>query len=274
MPGRGLFCFGRINVAPDRLTQIRRYLYLNGATGVHELAEKVDASLATIRRDLQRLEEQGVIIRTHGGATIADSVGLEIAFEARENQNLEDKRAIADAAFAMLRPNTAVFLDAGTTVLQLARRLRLDPMPLTVFSNNICVAEALMGIDCIQIILLGGRVRQSNRSVVGALSEQVIEGLWFDQLYLGASAVQPDNTIATPDSDEASLNAAMLKHASERYLLVDSGKFGRHSTYRVGRLDQITQIFTDANLGEEWVARMQQLNIPLTQPEAMIEDVA
>ncbi|MBV1832373.1 DeoR family transcriptional regulator, partial [Komagataeibacter melomenusus] len=131
-----------------------------------------------------------------------------------------------------------------------------------------------MGIDCIQIILLGGRVRQSNRSVVGALSEQVIEGLWVDQLYLGASAVQPDNTIATPDSDEASLNAAMLKHASERYLLVDSGKFGRHSTYRVGRLDQITQIFTDANLGEEWVARMQQLNIPLTQPEAMIEDVA
>ncbi|WP_342627027.1 DeoR/GlpR family DNA-binding transcription regulator [Nguyenibacter vanlangensis] len=250
---------------PDRLTQIRRYLYLNGMTGIHELAEKVDASLATIRRDLQRLEEQGVIIRTHGGAAIAETVGMEIAFEAREHQRLEDKRAIADAAFAQLRPGSAVFFDAGTTVLQMAHRLRLDPMPLTVFSNNIAVAEALMGMDQVQVILLGGRVRAGNRSVVGVLSEQVIDGLWFDQLYLGASAVQPDNTIATPDSDEARLNAAMLKHATERYLLADSSKFNRHSTYRVGKLDQVSRVFTDSGLDEEWVGRLAQLNIPLTR---------
>ncbi|GBR05802.1 DeoR/GlpR family DNA-binding transcription regulator [Acetobacter oeni] len=248
-------------MASDRLTQIRRYLYLNGMTGVHELAEKVEASLATIRRDLQRLEEQGVIVRTHGGAAIASSVGMEIAFETRESQGLEAKRAIADEAYGRLHPNSAIFLDAGTTVLQLAHRIHLEPIPLTVFSNNLGVVDALIDLDCVQTVLLGGRIRAANRSVVGPLSEQVIDGLWFDQLFLGASAVQPDDTIATPDIDEARLNSAMLARASERFLLVDSSKFGNHATYRVGQLTQITHLFTDSCLDEDWLTRLVQLNV-------------
>ncbi|EHH68738.1 DeoR/GlpR family DNA-binding transcription regulator [Gluconobacter morbifer] len=238
-------------MAGDRLTRIRRYLYFNGMTGVHELAEQMEASLATVRRDLQRLEEQGVIVRTHGGAALADAVEREVAFEAREHQQLDNKRAIADLVFPHIRRGSAVFLDAGTTVLQLARRLRLDPMPLTVFTNNMTVADTLSGTDGVDVNLLGGRVRHFNRCLVGLLAEQAIEGLWFDQVFLGASAVQPDDTISTPDSGEASLNAVMMRRTDDCLLLADSSKFGRHSTFRVGRLDQISRIFTDHELEED-----------------------
>lgn len=237
-------------LASDRLMQIRHYLYLNGMTGVHDLAREVDASLATIRRDLQRLEKQGIISRTHGGAALADSVDREVAFETRESQALDHKRAIADAAFQRLKRGSAVFFDAGTTVLQLARRLRIDPMPLTVFSNNITVSETLSGIEGVEMILLGGRLRHANRSLVGILAEQAIENLWFDQVFLGTSAVQSDGTISTPDSEEATLNAAMMRRTEECFLLTDSTKFGRRSTYRVGHLDQVSCVFTDTELDD------------------------
>lgn len=249
---------------PDRLTQIRHYLYRHGATGVNELAQIVDSSVATIRRDLQRLEEQGFVRRTHGGAEIVDSGGQEIGFEARESHCLRAKRAIAEAAYGHIRPHSSVFLDSGTTVLQLARRLRLEPMPLNVFTNSIAIVDALLDTPKLQISLLAGRIRNENRSIVGPLAERSIEALWFDQLFLGASAVLPDGGIATPDSDEASLNAAMIRHSTMQFLLMDSSKFGQHATFRVGKLEDVSHVVTDSGLAEDWIARLAQGNLAHT----------
>ncbi|WP_083813666.1 DeoR/GlpR family DNA-binding transcription regulator [Gluconobacter morbifer] len=246
---------------PDRLAQIRHHLYRHGITSVTELAKVVESSVATIRRDLQRLEEQGYVRRTHGGAEIIGSGNAEVGFHARESHRLATKRAIADAAYERLIENTSIFLDSGTTVLQLAKRLRLHPIPLTVFTNSVAIVDALLDTPRIQLTLLAGRVRNENRSIVGPLAERSIEALWFDQLFLGASAVQPDGSIATPDSDEASLNAAMLRHSTMRFLLMDSGKFGKHSTFRVGTLDDVTHVITDDHLDEEWVSRLAQTEL-------------
>ena len=106
----------------DRSAQIRQYLYSSGSSSVQAIADAVGISLATVRRDLQLLENGGFILRDHGGARIAERAGGEVAFEQREQKNLAAKRAIADAAYDMLQPDSTVFLDAGTTVLQLARR--------------------------------------------------------------------------------------------------------------------------------------------------------
>ena len=247
-----------------RLTRIRHHLYTHGTTGIHALAAAMDVSLATLRRDLQRLEEQGGITRTHGGAAIAESSGTELAFSVRESHGLVVKRTIANEAHAMLRPRSAVFFDAGTTVLQLAKRLRVTPVPLTLFTNSLAVAEVLFGVEPVQVFMLGGRLRHENKCVVGPLAEQAIEGLWFDQLYLGATAVQPDNTVATPDGDEARLNALMIKRSSEHFLLVDSSKFGRNATYRVAPLKDISRIFTDDALSDPWRNRLQQMDVPVT----------
>ena len=107
----------------DRASAIRQHLYSAGHSSIQEIADAVGASPATIRRDLVALEMEGAITRTHGGARIAESAGVEVAFAARESHNLAAKRLIADAAFETIAPHSTVFLDAGTTVLQVARLL-------------------------------------------------------------------------------------------------------------------------------------------------------
>ena len=240
----------------ERLSLISQHLYSHGESTIQTIAEVADASLATVRRDLLSLEADGIIHRTHGGARIAKNAGVEVAFDLRENQNLFAKRAIAEVAYEQIVPGSTIFLDAGTTVLQLARRLRLDPLPLSVFTNCLNVAQVLMNTPGIKIVLLGGQLRAENASMVGALAEAMIENLWFDQLFLGAGAIAPDACIYSLDASEAQLNQKMLARAGKTWLLVDSSKFDQRLTYRVAPLDNALTVISDEQLSASWWARL------------------
>src|SRR6476660_3638917 len=117
----------------ERIGAIRGHLYTHGFSTVQSLADAVGASLETIRRDLQVLEREGSIDRVHGGARIAEGSSVEVAFQERAKRNLGAKRAIAAAAYELMTPHATVFLDAGTTVLQLSRLIRINPLPLRIF---------------------------------------------------------------------------------------------------------------------------------------------
>lgn len=241
----------------DRFSAIRQHLFSHGYSSIQEIADAVGASPATIRRDLLALEAEGAISRTHGGARIAESAGIEVAFEVREQRNLAAKRAIGDAAFETIRPHSAIFLDAGTTVLQVARRIRLNPLPLSVFTNCVTVAQVLMDVRDLKITLLGGHLRPQNASMVGSLAEDMLDRLWFDQLFLGAGAVAEDCCIYSLDEQEAQLNAKMLSRATIKNLLVDSSKFGQRLTYKVAGLSADIGIITDDGLDSAWTTRLQ-----------------
>jgi DeoR family fructose operon transcriptional repressor len=249
----------------DRLSAIRQYLYNHGFSHIQAIADEVGASLATVRRDLLALEAQGAIVRTHGGARIADAVGIEVGFEQRERSNLAAKRAIADAAYDLLIPKSSVFLDAGTTVLQIARRLRLDPMPLSVFTNCVTVAQVLMDVSDIRITLIGGQLRPENASMVGPIAESALERLWFDQLFLGAGAIADDGWLYSLDDHEARANELMLARSSSKALLVDSSKFGRRLTYRVGPVSKDLHVITDDAISDEWRTRLRDIAAPVTE---------
>ena len=240
----------------DRVTAIRTHLFTKGFSSVVEIAEAFGVSEPTVRRDLMELEAAGVITRSHGGARIAESSGAEVAFEAREQINLAPKRAIGAAAWQMLHPDTAVFLDAGTTVLQLARRLRLNPVPLRVFTNCLVVAQLLMPVEALTVTLLGGVIRPQNASMVGTLAEEALERLWFDQLFLGAGAIAETGEISSADDQEARLNGRMLARANRVVVLADADKFGHRLTFRVGRLGPGMQVVTEARLDAGWQQRL------------------
>ncbi|SKA17620.1 DeoR/GlpR family DNA-binding transcription regulator [Consotaella salsifontis] len=253
----------------DRFSAIRQMLYASGASSIQEIADAVGASPATIRRDLQVMEQEGAVTRTRGGARIADSVGIEVAFQHRERQNLPAKRAIAELAFQKVVPHSAIFLDAGTTVLQLARCIRLDPMPLSVFTNCIVVAQVLMDVAGIKLTLIGGALRAENASMVGALAEAMLERLWFDQLFLGAGALSDDCCIYSLDEAEARLNEKMLARASAKALLIDSSKFGKRLPYRVAPVTPDLQVLTDEDLAPDWRARLAEAgSAPVLAPVA------
>lgn len=252
----------------DRASAIRQHLFAKGHSSIAEIAQAVGASEPTVRRDLMALEAEGHIVRSHGGAQIAAASGIEIAFESREQINLPVKRAIGEAAYRLLRPDTSVFLDAGTTVLQLSRRLRLNPMPLRVFTNCLPVAQVLMPVPEVGVTLLGGALRRENASMVGILAEAALERLWFDQLFLGVGAISEDGGISSADEQEARLNALMLTRSAAPIVLTDADKFGKRLTYGVARLRAGMQVVTDARLEPAWQGRLAELGVGLDMVDA------
>jgi DeoR/GlpR family transcriptional regulator of sugar metabolism len=257
----------------DRLNAIRSHLYANGPTSITELAKAIGASLPTIRRDLQALEEANVIDRVHGGAQIARGSTVELDFEMREQQHLAAKRAIATSAYKMLRPRSAVFLDAGTTVFQVARRLRLDPQPLDVFTNGLTVANELFNVPTLKIFMLGGFVRSENASTVGAQAELQLQSLWFDTLVLGAGAITMAGEICSIDGSEASLNMRMLERSTTRLILADASKFGTTATFTVAKIPAGATIVTDSSLSSEWRQRIVDWALELVVAEPGVSEV-
>ena len=199
-----------------------------------------------------------------GGARIASGAQVEVGFGTRERQNLVQKRAIAAAAFALLRPQTSVFLDAGTTVLQLARRLRVSPMPLSVFTNGLLVAQELMDVPKLRVTLLGGQLRSENASLVGPAAEAMLDGLWFDQLFLGATAIGDDGCIYSLDAAEASLNRTMMARSAAVVVLADASKFGHRVTYLVAPLNAATAVISDRQLGAAHQRRLAEAGASLS----------
>ena len=254
-------------VKAERLDAIRSHLYANGFSTIQALADSIGASLATIRRDLQILEQDGAIDRVHGGARIAEGSAVELAFQERSRHNIAAKRAIATAAYALLAPRTSVFLDAGTTVLQLARLIRINPLPLRIFTNGLAVAQEFLNISSLEVVLLGGQLHSENASLVGPQAEAMLESIWFDQLFLGASAIGPDGAIYSVDSAEASLNQRMLTRSAQRYVLADSSKFGTMATYKVAPLASSACVITDARLALRWREQLADAGVETTIAE-------
>lgn len=248
----------------DRISKIQQHLYNNGYANVQDLAQATGASIVTIRRDLQRLEETGVVTRTHGGARLAESAGPEVAFQSRVQEHLEAKRAIAGVAYGLLRPHTTVFLDAGTTVLQLARRLRLEPLPITVFTNGLAVAQELVNVEGLSVNLLGGHLRNENLSMVGPYAERLLGEFWFDQLFLGTSSVRADAQMYTLHPAEASLNRAMIARTAQTTLLADSSKFRASAPYAVAPISAAHTLITDSLLEASWKTLFADLNVAAT----------
>ncbi|SNB73925.1 transcriptional regulator, DeoR family [Arboricoccus pini] len=255
----------------NRQAALRRHLYLDEAVSVADLAQRIGASLATVRRDLQELEAQGVVARSHGGARLLQGAATELAFRLREQQRLDAKKAIALAAYALIRPQSTIFLDAGTTVLQLARQIRLDPIPLTIVTNGLPVAQELVEVEGIKVIMLAGQIRDENLSLIGPLAEATLERLHVDQLFLGASAIADDLNIYGRDMTEARLNERMLAHASDRLLLADAAKFGCHDSYLVAPLSSVGQIVVDAALSTVWRSRIAEAGIGLVEASGAAE---
>lgn len=253
---------------PDRFHAIRQFLYANGPSPIAAIAEAVGASLPTLRRDLAALEGEGAVVRAHGGARLADQVEGEVAFTRRETSHLAAKRAIGEAAYALLVPGSTVFLDSGTTVLQLARRIRLVPVPLHIFTNCLPVAQVLMDAPGLKLSLLGGGLHRENASVVGPLAEDMLDRLWFSHLFLGAGAVGDDGILWSADDREARLNARMVARSEVRTLLVDSSKFGQRMTHEVAATAQMNRVISDSGL-EPWRAdemRAQGVEVQCVDP--------
>ncbi|MFE2778255.1 DeoR/GlpR family DNA-binding transcription regulator [Streptomyces massasporeus] len=227
-------------LAERRHQLILRALRAGGPAAVTDLSEQLGVSPATIRRDLVKLEEDGLLTRVHGGAVVeeGDQPFAEVA-EVRVNE----KDAIAERAAAMVKDGESVLLDIGTTAYRLARQLH--GRRLTVITSNLVVYEELADDEGIELVLLGGMVRREYRSLVGFLTEDNLRQLHADWLFLGTSGVRPGGQVMDTTVVEVPVKRAMIRAGEKVVLLADATKFPGNGMAKVCGPEELDTVVTN-----------------------------
>jgi DeoR/GlpR family transcriptional regulator of sugar metabolism len=251
-------------LAEARHARISQTLRLEGPVAVGTLAERLGVSQATVRRDLLELERQGRLSRVHGGAVAVgdnDEPFAEVAAV-----NVARKDAIAERAAAMVADGETVMLDIGTTAHRLARRLR--GRQITVITNSLAVYEELRDEHSIQLVVLGGVLRRSYRSLVGFLTEEALRQFHADRAFLGTSGVRPDGQVLDTTAVEVPVKRAMIGAADQVVLLADASKFPGRGMTRVCGPEQLDVVVTDAPADSPTAAVLREAGVEIRQADS------
>jgi DeoR family fructose operon transcriptional repressor len=231
------------DLAPKRLEQLRRVLRQNQVVRIEELCVQLRVSAATIRRDLDVLEKLGEVRRVHGGAVSVDSRLEEPLFDDKTSLAAREKHRIAQTALRYIQPNDTIYLDGGSTVLELARLLK-ERTNLTVVTNSLRAAIELASRGP-RLILVGGDLRRLSQTVVGPLTRLMLNQVHIDRAFMGTIGMTLEEGLTTTDPSEAYTKELVMQHAREVFLLVDSSKIGKVSFTRAGQVEGIRVFITD-----------------------------
>lgn len=236
----------------ERRQLILDELYKNKAVTVNDLAARLEVTAMTIRRDLQLLEDAGLIEKSHGGAVLSESLAREATYRSRKMVNIEEKRRIAQAALRYIEPAMSVYIDAGTTNYELAELIAREHWEaLTVVTNDLAIAERLTPVKGVDVIMLGGHIDRESSSACGALALRLLEALHFDLAIVGTQAITPDWQIMTANADKIDLKRSAIKRADQSILLVDHSKFGRFKLYAIAPVSTLDVLISDYELPAE-----------------------
>lgn len=233
---------GRSSLRAARLARIEQLLADGDAVTVGQLTDRLGVSEATVRRDLDRLQASGVAQRTHGGA-VPMSPGRERPLPERSTVQVPEKRAIARAAAALVRPGDTVFIGGGSTTLRLAELLH--DAHLTVVTNSLPVATELAGSSGVQVIVIGGTLRTPELSTVGLRAAEGIGAYRARTAFLGVPALDAEHGFTADGDAEAATDSAFIAMAQHTVVLADNTKLGRVSTTHVLPLSAIGTVVTD-----------------------------
>ena len=231
----------------ERRTKILELLEKHGQVAVPDLSKRFKTSEVTIRNDLKALHERGLIRRAHGGAVKAATVSMDPSLKVKAELHADEKRRIGAAAADMINDGDSIILDSGTTTQQIARQIK-HKKDLKVITNGLNIAMELFGAKDIQLIFLGGVIRQNSLSAVGHFAEDILAQLSADKLFLAVDACDLDFGLSTPNVEESQVNQVMARIAREKILVADSSKFGKRSLSRIVPLSDIDVIVTDRGL--------------------------
>jgi DeoR/GlpR family transcriptional regulator of sugar metabolism len=236
-------------LARQRQTLILERVREQGAVRVADLVRALGVSDMTVRRDLELLDERGLLEKVHGGAAAIEGSSLfEPGFTAKSSLMQNEKLAIAGSAAAMVEPGTAIAISAGTTTYALARRL-VDVPGLTVLTNSVPVADVLHRDGRPdQTVILSGGVRTLSDALVGPFSVEVIRALHVDTVFMGSHGMDYRSGFTTPNILEAETNRALIEASRRLVVLADHTKWGIIGISSVARLEDADTVITDSGL--------------------------
>lgn len=241
--------------AEERQQWIVENARANGRVDVSEIAETLDVTTETIRRDLKVLERHGLLRRVHGGAIPVERLGFEPGLAARDAVLTAEKERIAKAALAELPDEGSVLLDAGTTTSRLAEALPLD-RELVVVTNGLPIAMSLSARPNVTVLLVGGRVRGRTLAAVDSWALSALADTYVDVAFVGTNGVSIERGLTTPDPGEAAVKRAMIASARRSVLLADHSKVGVDHLARFASLEDIDVVVTDTGLDDAYAERL------------------
>jgi DeoR family transcriptional regulator, fructose operon transcriptional repressor len=236
--------------AEERRERIVEVARADGRVEVARLAEVLDVTPETIRRDLTALERRGLLRRVHGGAIPLERLGMEPAFATRNTVMTAEKERIAKAALNELPDEGSILLDAGSTTARLADVLPTD-RELTVVTNALNIAVSLAQRPNLTVLILGGRVRSRTLAAVDFWALTALRDTFVDVAFMATNGVSVERGLTTPDPTEAAVKRAMIASARRTVLVADHTKVGNDHLIRFAELDDVDTFITDPGLDPE-----------------------
>jgi DeoR/GlpR family transcriptional regulator of sugar metabolism len=242
---------------------MRKIVLQKHVVRVDELCEHLSVSPATVRRDLEELESLGEIQRVYGGAVNIGGRLDEPLFDDKTNIATREKQRIAQAALKYIQPNDTIFLDGGSTILELVHLIR-ERSNLTVVTNSLRAAiELAAGRP--RLILVGGEVRRLSQTVVGPLTRLTLGDLHMDKAFLGTIGLSLKEGLTTTDPGEAYTKELVMEHAREVILLADRTKIGKVSFTCSGRLEKVRVLVTDGLVDRRFLSEFRKKGIEIVR---------
>lgn len=239
-------------LAVERRAQIEQMILKNKSVLVLELAKKFDVTPETIRSDLEKLEKQGVLVRTYGGATLVESSEPDLEIHQRETVNFVGKQSIGRRASEMIKDGETVFLDASTSSLHLARNIK-EKKGITVITNAEKIVAELSECENIRVICVGGTLNKKNMSYTGRVVEEVIRKNYYaNKVFFSCRGVTLSRGLMESGEAEMEIKRAMIECSESAIFLCDQNKLGRLGMHVISPITGVDCIITDIKLDEEW----------------------
>ena len=237
-----------------RRRKLLEMLQVNKRLTVKSVAGALDISEATTRRFFARLEQEGQVLRIHGGVQLAPQLGYDYSFRAAAAHRNKEKTAIGKAAAELVASHERIFLDSGTTVLKFAEALALK-IQAGAITNLVVVTNSLTHIETLarwcKVILIGGEIRVERKDACGTIGEKTLLLFHFDKAFLGADAISLTGGFKTTDERTSKINEIVIERTDRAYVLADAEKFTKTSFIQYADLTDVAAIYTDDALSAE-----------------------
>ncbi len=240
-------------IPAQRRREIQEYLQAHQIARTAALCELLGASQATIRRDLEQLEREAILERTHGGAILTQRMPTEPAYAHSALAHPNEKRWIGRQAAALVEDGDTIFLNSGTTIAEVARHLagRTDLHRITVITNSLTATLEMSGVG-FDVLLLGGSFRPLANSTFGAFATGALRQVSADKAFIGVDGITLKYGCTTPAAAEAEIAQVMIERTRGPVVVVaDHSKWGVVSNFEIGRLDQVHGLIVDEGLTPE-----------------------
>jgi len=235
---------GKPLIPAQRRERIQAYLATNKIVATTELCALLDVSEATVRRDLEWMENQGLIERTHGGAIFNERVNLEQEYKQRAQRFPDAKRRIGALAASLIEDGDIVFVNSGTTTTQLIRQIRSDA-DITVITNNL-IATLEVGEVNFELLLLGGSYQSRSNSVAGRFAINNLSQVYATKAFIGVDGISLRHGYTVPSNAEAEVVHLMLERTQGHiYAISDHSKWGVVSNFEIAPIQRINWLITD-----------------------------